>query len=187
MTARAFDPRSVDIAAFAKQGGDESGSWSLLTLDRLCGEAHGDAKPVASEQMQWRATGESRARRGGAPEVWLHLEGEAQLALVCQRCLQPVGEALRARRSFQFVAGEDQAAAVDADSEDDVLALTRTLDLIELLEDELLLALPLVPRHDACPQPLKVREDGAVFEERAHPFAALVDLKQALKRKPPPN
>ncbi len=183
MTARAFDPRSVDIAAFAKEGGTEPGSWPLVGLDRLCEEAHPDAKPVPSEQMQWRATGESRVRRGAAPQVWLHLEGRAQLSLVCQRCLQPVDTTLDARRSFQFVAGEDQAAAIDADSEDDVLALTRTLDLIELLEDELLLALPLVPRHEACPQPLKVREDDALFEERAHPFAALGDLK----RKSPPN
>ena len=187
MAVHPFNPRSVDVAAFAKQAVEASGSWALATLDRLCLEAHADGKPAASEQLQWRATGESRTRRGGAPEVWLHLEGEAQLALVCQRCLQPVHAALQAHRSFQFVAGEEQAAAIDADSEDDVLALTRTLDLIELLEDELLLALPLVPRHDACTQPLTVREDGVVFEERAHPFAALGDLQHELKHKPPPN
>ncbi|MDL2338532.1 MAG: YceD family protein [Pseudomonadota bacterium] len=178
MTARAFDPRSVDIAAFAKQGGGESGSVALIALDRLCGEAHPEAKPAASESVEWRATGESRARRGGAPEVWLHLEGRTQLSLVCQRCLQPVGTALHAQRGFQFVAGEDQAAAIDADSEDDVLALTRTLNLIELLEDELLLVLPLVPLHDVCPRPLMVREDDSILEERINPFAVLGGLKR---------
>ncbi|MDO9315956.1 MAG: DUF177 domain-containing protein [Burkholderiaceae bacterium] len=180
MSIHPIDPRSVDVAAFAKQGGDESGSCALVLLDRLCDEAHADAKPTAAEQMQWRATGESRPKRGAEAEVWLHLEGQARLALVCQRCLQPVEAALQARRSFQFVAGEEQAAAIDADSEDDVLALSRTLDLIGLVEDELLLALPLVPRHEACPQPLKVRDDGDLFEERVHPFAALGDLKRKL-------
>jgi len=60
------------------------------------------------------------------------------------------------------------------------LALTRALDLIGLIEDELLLALPLVPRHDVCPQPLKVQDDAEPFEERAHPFAALCSLKRKL-------
>jgi uncharacterized protein len=183
MEIRQFDPRSVDVAAFAKQGGDESGSCALVLLDRLCDEAHSDAKPVADDLMHWRATGEMRSQRGAEPQVWLHLEGRARLALVCQRCLQSVETQLHARRSFQFVAGEDQAAAIDADSEDDVLALTRTLDLIGLIEDELLLALPLVPRHDVCPQPLKVQDDADPFEERAHPFAAL----GSLKRKLPPS
>jgi uncharacterized protein len=35
-----------------------------------------------------------------------------------------------------------------------VLALEPALDLKELVEDELLLALPLVPRHEVCPEPL---------------------------------
>lgn len=178
-----FDPRSVDVAAFAKQGGDESGSCALALLDRLCSEAHPDAQPAADEQMQWRARGEGRLQKGAEPQIWLHIEGRARLALVCQRCLQPVEAAVQACRSFRFVAGEEQAAAIDADSEEDVLALTRTLDLIGLVEDELLLALPLVPRHEACPQPLTVRDDDDQFEELAHPFAAL----GSLRRKLPPS
>ncbi len=58
-----------------------------------------------------------------------------------------------------FVAGgEEAAAALDAESDDDVLALESSLDLHALVEDELLLALPLVPRHDECPEPLPVRD-----------------------------
>ncbi len=183
MTARAFDPLCVDIAAFAKQGGEASGAWPLAALDRLCGEAHGEAKPVADEEVEWRAAGETRARRGAEPQVWLHLTCGARLSLVCQRCLQPIDTAVQAQRSFQFVADEALAADIDADSEEDVLALSRTLNLIELIEDELLLALPLVPRHPSCPQPLKPPEDAEPFEERAHPFAVLGELK----RKSSPN
>lgn len=183
MSDRRFDPRSVDIAAFARQGTDESGTCALITLDRLCRESHADSKPAAQEQVQWRATGETRAQRGSPPQVRLHLEARARLSLVCQRCLQPVDTELQALRSFQFVDGEEQAAAIDADSEDDVLPLTRTLDLIELVEDELLLSLPLVPRHGTCPQPLKVRDNDESFEELVHPFAAL----SRLKRKLPPS
>ena len=178
MTTRAFDPLSVDIAAFAKQGGEASGVWPLAALDRLCGEAHADAKPAAGEHVEWRATGETRACRGGDPQIWLHLACDARLGLVCQRCLQPVDTAVHAQRSFQFVADEALAAAIDADSEEDVLALSRALNLVELIEDELLLALPLVPRHPSCPQPLKPPDDAEPFEERANPFAVLGELKR---------
>ena len=178
MTTRAFVPLCVDIAAFAKQGGEASGVWLLEKLDRLCGEAHADAKPVASQQVEWRVTGETRVRRGGEPQIWLHMACDARLGLVCQRCLQPVDTAVHAQRSFQFVADEALAAEIDADSEEDVLALSRTLNLVELIEDELLLALPLVPRHATCPQPLKPPDDAEPFEERANPFAVLGELKR---------
>jgi uncharacterized protein len=61
-----------------------------------------------------------------------------------------------------------------------VLALPRTLDLRELVEDELLLALPLVPRHDTCPVPLNLTVDPVETDapaERKNPFAALQALK----------
>ena len=178
MNTRAFDPRSVDVAAFAKQTGAESGAWLLASLPRLCGEAQADVSPDTAAQIQWRARGETRARRGAEPAVWLHVESDALVSLVCQRCLQPVDTYLEVRRSFQFAADEPQAAAIDADSEDDVLVITRTLNLIELIEDELLLALPLVPRHDTCPQPLTARDDMPPLDAPTHPFAALGALKR---------
>ena len=104
------------------------------------------------------------------------LTNEAQVALTCQRCLQPVETPLELERSLRFVPGEAEAAALDADSEEDVLALPRWLDLRELAEDELLLALPIVPRHEQCPVPLP----SAAGEEevaRENPFAALQALK----------
>ena len=79
---------------------------------------------------------------------------------------------------------EGQAEALDAELEDDVLELQRHTDLSELVEDELLLALPLVPRHEDCPEPLPMGELGDpepaadAPPERPHPFAALAQLKK---------
>ncbi len=88
--------------------------------------------------------------------------------------------ALEAERRIFFVEGEEAAAALDAENEDDVLALAPALDLKELVEDELLLALPLVPRHEVCPEPLPraLVEDDPAGEPADHPFAALAALKQ---------
>ena len=89
------------------------------------------------------------------------------------------GRARRRRRIF-FVEGEEAAAALDAETEDDVLALTPTLDLLALVEDELLLALPLVPRHEVCLQPLPraLVDDDPAVASADNPFAALAALKQ---------
>ena len=185
MSSFDFNPHSVDIAAFARRGESASGAFALTELGRLCGEAHAEARPGPSEQVHWKAGAEVRSVRAGGSETWLHLHADAHLSLVCQRCLQPVGAALDFDRSFRFVADEKQAAAIDADIEEDVLVLSKNFDLVELIEDELLLALPLVPRHESCPQPLTGPADPPPFDERVNPFDVLSELK--IKRKPASN
>jgi uncharacterized protein len=84
---------------------------------------------------------------------------------------------------FRFVAGEEEAARLDDESEDeDVLPLPRALKLDDLIEDELILALPIIPRHDTCPHPLgpvgaEADAVPAPGEAAPHPFAALAGLK----------
>jgi uncharacterized protein len=180
MKPRVFDPLHLDVEAFAAEAGELQGAWPLASLDRLADAAHPDARPGPSDAAGWAARGESRPVRGAPQQTWLHLSAHAQLALVCQRCLGPLPTRLATERSFLFVADEAVAAELDADHEDDVLALTRSLDLRSLVEDELLLALPLVPRHDVCPEPLPMADDADASEpERAHPFAALAALKRS--------
>lgn len=185
MDAPDFNPHSVDIAAFARRGEVASGALPLTALGRICGEAHPEARPDPADQVHWKAHAEARPVRAGGNEVWLHLRAEAHLSLVCQRCLQAVAAPLELDRSFRFVAGEKQAAAIDADIEEDVLVLSRNFDLVELIEDELLLALPLVPRHEICPQPLAGPTDPVAFDERINPFDVLSELK--INRKPVSN
>jgi uncharacterized protein len=184
MSAREFDPHHLDVAAFAKDAGQLDGRWPLRDLTRLHDAAHPDALPADTDDVRWQARGEWRRTGGTGNDLgqpWLHLKASARMALVCQRCLGAVVEPLEVERSFLFVHGEDAAAQLDADSDDDVLALTRALDLRELLEDELLLALPLVPRHTACPAPLPLAEAPALADDTPNPFAVLA----ALKRGPP--
>lgn len=190
MKTRPDDPRHLDVEGFAKGAVALQGETALHALPRLAGMAHAGAAAAGhlpDGTVSWRAHGESRAVRGGAPHLWLHLEADTALSLVCQRCLDPVAVPVRAQRSFRFVPGEEAAAQLDAEIDDelpvDVLALPHALDLHELIEDELLLALPLVPRHEICPEPLLPPPDVKALDEPAHPFAAL----QVLKHGTPPN
>jgi uncharacterized protein len=180
---RAFDPRRLDVRAFATAGGALGGEWPQSGFERLVGcllALPGDTGPLP---LVWSAAGEQRRDLGAAaPQTWLHLNARGSVTLQCQRCLQPMGQPLAVDRWFRFVGDEDEAERLDEEIEDDVLALSHSFDLHALLEDELILALPLVPRHEACPQPLSV-DAGADVVEAAEPspFAALA----ALRRTPP--
>ena len=178
MNPRDFDPLRLDVAAFAKEAGQLEGRWRLAAFDRLTESAVAGTPEIADAEVIWTARGEARATRGGETQIWLHLTAGTALPLECQRCLKAVDVTLQIERSFLFVHGEDAAAQLDTDSEDDVLALTRALDLRELVEDELLLALPIVPRHEVCPVPLVAPESvDEPLADKPNPFAALAALK----------
>jgi uncharacterized protein len=179
MRDKSPDPRRLELGAFARHGGRLAGEWSQSGLERLAESTLALPGDTAPPPVAWQAQGEQRPVVGGEPEVWLHLQAQTSVTLQCQRCLQPMTEMLAVDRRFQFVRGEETAAQLDEDSEHDVLALTPRLDLLALLEDELILALPIVPRHGACPQPLAMPTDtpAAAEDEPAHPFAALAALR----------
>lgn len=173
MTVRALDPRRLDLAAWAATGSTIEGRWPLAGFERLA-EIH-----PQDNELPWSARGQMRPVAGGEPQCWLHLWGRASVRLECQRCLKPVELPIEIARSLRFVATEQEAAALDAESEDDVLALPKRLDLHALFEDELLLSLPIVPMHEGrCPEPLPMHAGETADTDSAHPFAALQGLRR---------
>ncbi len=129
----------------------------------------------------WSARGEWLTLPAGGPQVWLHLKARAELCLTCQRCLGLAVLGVDVMRSFRFCATEEAAQAEDAQADEDLLVLSDDFSLAELIEDEMLLALPLVPRHKACPVPVSLTLADPGFEaallERRQPFKALEKLK----------
>jgi uncharacterized protein len=178
MSKRVSDPRRLDVEAFAEAAAELSGEWSLFELSRLAETADGRTADGPEHSIHWRARGERRKSGSDPTRTWLHLSATTEVPRLCQRCLHPVSIPIEVKRSFMFVHGEQAAAELDEESEDDVLALTRSLDLREFVEDEVLLALPLVPKHERCPQPLQNVEASTSDSKAPHPFAALASLKQ---------
>jgi len=173
-----FDPRHLDVRRFAEEGRVLQASDALGRFSRLVAETV-EGEPEAA--VHWHARGEMRNPRHVAPEVWLHVEADAILPLVCQRCLTVVDLPIAVDRSFRFVSDEATAAAQDDEAEEDLLALSRSFDLLELVEDELLMELPPAPMHEACPEPVKMSAMDADFEaagaQKENPFAVLGRLK----------
>jgi uncharacterized protein len=169
----------VDVAAWAETGHTRVGETPLHELARLARSVRVAPKePV----ITWRLTGEWRATADGVRRPALALEADVVLPLACQRCLSEVDVPIHVDRHLIFAPDETQAAALDADADDDVLALVPQIDLQKLVEDELILALPMIPRHVSCPEaPVsQVQSDGfaAAAEDRRRPFDILAHLKK---------
>lgn len=176
--AKDFDPHRLDVRRFAEEGAELAADEGLAKFRRLAAETVGSPNETT---VHWEAKGELLNPRHVHPQVWLHLSARATLPLVCQRCLTPVDVPVTVDRSFRFVTDEATAAAEDDTSEEDLLALSRSFDLPELVEDELLMDMPVAPRHEVCPEPVKMSAVDPDFDagdaERENPFAMLGRLK----------
>jgi uncharacterized protein len=176
--SKEFVARRLDVKTFAEEGAQLQGEQRLREYGRLLAETQGRG---AESSVGWTANGEIRNPLHVQPEIWLHLQASATLPLTCQRCLGPVDVPVAVDRSFRFVPDEEVAAAQDEESEEDVLTLSRAFDLVELVEDELLMEMPLAPRHESCPVPVKLAvadpEFDSVSNQRENPFAVLGKLK----------
>jgi uncharacterized protein len=176
--AKDFDPQRLDVRRFAENGAEIEARAGLQKFVRLSAETQGLETPVT---VHWHARGEMHNPNHVHPQIWVHVKADATLPLVCQRCLNPVDVPLNVSRSFRFVADEPTAAAEDEEAEEDLLALSRSFDLVELVEDELLMEVPVAPRHEVCPEPVKMSAEDPDFEtastEKENPFAVLTRLK----------
>lgn len=169
--------RNLSIAAFALEARLLPVQVSLSQLPRLAEES---VRAVADRTVHFQALGSMRSDAAGTPVPWLRLQGRVEIDLVCQRCLEPVTALVQFDREFRFVESEEVALAQDEDCEEDLLVRSPQFDLLELVEDELLMALPVAPKHEKCPGDLKLSAADADFDvrvERPNPFAKLAQIK----------
>jgi uncharacterized protein len=169
----------LNMQAFVQDGVPLAETTLLQNLERLAKEVQG-LQPDSA--VHWTAKGELRAQAGAEPELWLHLQAKADLPLTCQRCMGVVIAPVEVDQWYRFVATEDIAMAEDDRSEEDLLVMEPHFDLLAVLEDELLMALPLVPMHEQCPviPTLSAGEADIASEsaEKPNPFAVLAGLKK---------
>jgi len=154
----------IDARRFSRENRSLEGVLQLSELPRLA-----DLLAEPQGEIAWKLAGLAGER--GQPRLCLEVTG--RLPLRCQRCLETVTETLVVDRLLELIA--EDAEPTQEELEDDrldFLPVGRRLDIMALVEDEILLSLPIVPRHEACDLPRKVAEN-----ERPHPFASLANLK----------
>ncbi|MGF1547190.1 MAG: DUF177 domain-containing protein [Thiotrichales bacterium] len=168
------NPEYVDPFAGTEKGMRLQGVLPLTCCERLAAVL-ADARGEVRFQLHFVQAGSGRHRVAGKVEATVTLE--------CQRCLGPFAVTLESEFELALVESEAGAErAMEQDGLEAVIVAERSLRIADLLEDELLLALPAVPRHaegHAACRPLEFSRPEAVREapKPANPFAILADLK----------
>jgi len=96
-----------------------------------------------------RVTGHTDQRGG----VSLQLLVRGEVGLICQRCLGDLLHAVEITRVLHLARNEAELERLEAQSDGDAILVGETVDLVDLVEDEVLLSLPLAAKHaeSECP------------------------------------
>jgi uncharacterized protein len=118
------------------------------------------------------------ARESGTPVA--DVEVAARVALTCQRCLGPLTWAVSAGGKVAVVDGDEEAERAP-ESLETILAPEHRISIRELVEEELLLGMPIVPLHQSgdcvAAAPADALSQGTDAEEtRQRPFERLGEL-----------
>lgn len=133
-------PKKIDPIKLAKQNGTITGQLPLSHFPRL--------QDIAEQQNQYvSAVFEFEQNKDRINVV--HGKMNAVVTLVCQRCNQLMQEPLEIECTLSPVTSDERAKNLPG-SIDPVLMKEEEVDLHALIEDEILLALPMVPKHEQC-------------------------------------
>ncbi len=188
-TFRLGIPPIVDAFDFARRGQVLTGAFSVHRLDRLLEglpeqpvteltvlEAAPSVPGVVRYVIEGRRTKDDQSE--------LVLDVQANLVLECQRCLGALVLPIDRHTVFELVRRESDLG--DEEIDEDYLDRPEKIlgspkfDLCDLVEDELILEVPYVPRHEVCPETAALdaqAEEEASREEPVSPFAVLSQLK----------
>ncbi|MEA5098827.1 MAG: YceD family protein [Burkholderiaceae bacterium] len=159
----------IDAFEFARQNERREGQVAVADLPRLAKES-----ADASGTLRWSLAGGT----GKLGHRQLVLSVSVTVQLVCQRCLKPFSFDIQSESVLVLAKDEAEADEIDemlGDDEIDVIVGSREFDVQTLVEDEALLALPLSPRHEVCPDASAL---DALSEGKPSPFAALKGIKR---------
>jgi uncharacterized protein len=154
-----------DAFRFAGEHRSLQGRVGLASLSRL-------AASLASHEgeIEFRIDGRVDEQR----RMLLELTASGVLGLQCQRCLTPMQWPFRIESTLWLVRPGEEIPEEELEDEDrDAVEVHPDMDVHALVEDEILLAVPIVPRHEVCEPPQPV---GGT--DKASPFAVLSALKK---------
>ncbi|MDO4223097.1 MAG: YceD family protein [Acinetobacter sp.] len=184
MTANYF-PAQVDPFKLAEQGFQWSGQLPLSRFQRLASDALGD-KDQQVIQFECKLSMDAFHRF-----VWLDATiHHAEVALDCQRCLNPVQLDLATDVHLAILNDENMVDRLEDEVDFVVLGENDSshkgdylnhaqVDILALIEDELLLLIPFSPKHDDCEHQYQPTEIEVVEEKRENPFEILASLKKS--------
>ncbi|MFO8025374.1 YceD family protein [Thiohalophilus sp.] len=164
-------PVQVDPYRLAEQGREYDGELPLRQMKRLL--------PLLATETGVAAV----SLRFGVDEMGVHyLHGtiQADLSVACQRCLEAMRFPAEIDLSLGFVGSTAEADRLPGDHEPYIVESVPVM-LADIIEDELLLALPQIPMHDLEECPAQDYVEPEEEQDKAgqdNPFQVLADLKK---------
>ena len=152
----------IDGLEFARTGSKLQGAWPVADFPRLR-----DVLRTNEGTLRYELRGVPQEQ--GRPALRLKVDGALQF--VCQRCLGALEIPLHLDVSLQLAAtqAEVDTGPVEAEGPDKIVA-GRQMPVREMVEDEVLLAIPIAPRHERC------ASGSAGLDDGQSPFAGLRGL-----------
>ena len=184
MSANTF-PSQIEPFKWAEQGFTWSGTLPLSRFARIAREAVGSIDHQLIN-IDCKLSMDAYHRI-----VWLDGHIETKVPMECQRCLDAVE--IEQVLDFHLALIDDESLIERLDEDADFIVLGESefskkgdfdapalIDLLALIEDELLLLMPLSPKHDACEHKHQPTIQDVVEEKRDNPFDVLASLKGKL-------
>ena len=135
----------IDAFSFCQLQERREGNILLADLQRLSNECAN-----TEGALSWSLEG--GVNRLGYPRLILTVNGNVQL--MCQRCLTIFAFEVDSESELILAKNEENADEIEAlidDDEIDVVVGSKTFNIMDLIEDEVLLAIPQSPKHAVCP------------------------------------
>jgi len=163
-------PESIDPIQLAERGARLTGTLPLKSMPRMAPGSLAGSEDIIVDLSFERSEGEKIFLMHGT----LHVH----LRVTCQRCLEAMDLELEATPWVILMKAGERLAQSESDA--DILVVDKPLSLSALVEDELLLAMPMVPMHDPdrCPARSYVARVRRVGELGKNPFAVLSRMKK---------
>ena len=162
-------PERVDLIKAARQSSQYSGTYSISRMQRLA-ELLADDSGLATVNIKFDMTGQKDAYLSGT--------ASADVVVYCQRCMQPMSDVIEADFQLRLMENEDELESLPEEVDAYHVAEVPS-SLLAIIEDELILAKPLISMHPPyeC-DATEYLKDRQVKDDRPdNPFEALKDLK----------
>jgi uncharacterized protein len=177
------DPKALRRIDFcAPQSYQGAGFLEIAALPRVAEEA---SSIEPGDGFHWQVKTHFAESPGSEPQQILELAIKGRIHLVCQSCLRDCGLDLTQESRFVMVATEEEADAFPMeDDQQEPLVASQHFDLLGLIEDEVLLSMPLIPKHpDGTCQPHASSfgeggESADASEKPQNPFNILKNMKK---------
>ena len=155
----------IDSLDFARRGGELSGDVPVAELPRMS-----DILADSEGKISYILRG--LAGNDGKPQLELILDGACNLR--CQRCLNALSYPIKLVSKLRLVSeGEVDGSDIEDDEVDSIPAEKR-LDVLALIEEELLLSMPIAPKHGSGECEIAAES----LSRSNNPFAVLAGLKK---------